>query len=122
MESREVDLVRRSTILLCALPRMMRSIVEGALASQSDLELADDCESGDVDGAVARSGADVLIVEERADRGEPFYRALLLKHPSLKVFILTERGRNVTLIGFRRVRFIDASSAPLVWGIRSGVR
>jgi|RhiMetStandDraft_4_1073278.scaffolds.fasta_scaffold38071_2 hypothetical protein len=98
---------------------MMRSIVEGALASQADLELADDGECDDVDDAVARSGARVLIVEERADRSEAFYRALLLKHPSLKVFILTQEGRNVTLIEFRRVRFIDASPATLVEAIRS---
>ena len=98
---------------------MMRSIVEGALASQADLELADDGECDDVDDAVARSGARVLIVEERADRSETFYRALLLKHPSLKVFILTQGGRNVTLIEFRRVRFIDASPATLVEAIRS---
>jgi hypothetical protein len=98
---------------------MMRSIVEGALASQADLELADDGECDDVDDAVARSGARVLIVEERTDRSEAFYRALLLKHPSLKVFILTQQGRNVTLIEFRRVRFIDASPATLVDAIRS---
>jgi hypothetical protein len=98
---------------------MLRSIVEGALASQSDLALTDDCESNDVDGAVARSGADVLIVEERADRGEPFYRALLLKHPSLKVFILTQEGRNLTFLAIRRVRFVDASPATLAAAIRS---
>jgi len=98
---------------------MMRSIVEGALASQADLELADAGDCDDVDGAIARSGADVLIVEERADRNEAFYRALLLKHPSLKVFILTQEGRNVTLIEFRRVRLVDASPAALVEAIRS---
>lgn len=98
---------------------MMRSIVEGAVASQADLQLADDCESGDVEDAVARCEADVLIVEERADRSEAFYRPLLLRHPSLKVFILTQEGRNVTLIGFRRVRFVDASPASLVEAIRS---
>lgn len=100
----------------------MRAIVEGALAAQADLELADDCEGDDVDEAIARSGASVLIVEERADRSEAFYRTLLLKHPSLKVFILTQEGRNVTLIEFRRVRFVDASPATLVEAIRSELR
>jgi hypothetical protein len=100
----------------------MRAIVEGALAAQADLELVDDGEGGDVDHAIARSGASVLIVEERADRSEAFYRTLLLKHPSLKVFILTQEGRNVTLIEFRRVRFVDASPATLVEAIRSELR
>ena len=122
MESRKASLVGRFTILLCALPRVMRAIVEGAIAAQADLELADDCEGDDVDEAIARSGARVLIVEERADRSEAFYRTLLLKHPSLTVFILTQEGRNVTLIEFRRVRFVDASPATLVEAIRSELR
>ena len=117
-----MSLVGRSTILLGVLPRMMRSIVEGALAAQADLELAEEGEGDDVDEAIARSGASVLIVEERADRSEAFYRALLLKHPSLKVFILTQQGRNVTLIEFRRVRLVDASPATLVEAIRSELR
>jgi hypothetical protein len=121
MESRNASLVGRSTILLFALPRMMRSIVEGALAAQADLELADGSEGEDVDDAIARTGASVLIVEERAG-SEALYRALLLKHPSLKIFILTQEGRNVTLIEFRRVRFVDASPATLVEAIRSELR
>jgi hypothetical protein len=101
---------------------MIRSIVGGALATQADLESADVGEGDDVDDAIARSGASVLIVEERADRSEAFYRALLLRHPSLKVFILTQEGRNVTLIAFRRARFVDASAATLVEAIRSELR
>jgi hypothetical protein len=100
----------------------MRAIVERALAAQADLELANDCQGDDVDNAITRSGASVLIVEERPDRSEAFYRTLLLKHPSLKVFILTQEGRNVTLIEFRRVRFVDASPATLVEAIRSELR
>jgi hypothetical protein len=101
---------------------MMRSIVEGALTAQADLELAEEGEGDDLDEAIARSGASVLIVGERADRSEAFYRALLLKHPSLKVFILTQEGRNVTLIEFRRARLVDASPATLVEAIRSELR
>lgn len=105
--------------MLWALPRMMRSIVEGAVASQVDLRLAEDCEGTDVEEAVDRCSADVLIVEERGDRGEGFYRPLLMTHPSLKVCILTQDGRNATLIGFRRVRFADASPTSLIEAIRS---
>ena len=101
---------------------MMRAIVEGAFAAQADLELVGGGEEEDVDDAIARSGASVLIVEERPDRSEAHYRTLLLKHPSLKLFILTQEGRNVTLIEFRRVRFVDASPATLVEAIRSELR
>src|SRR5262249_41513913 len=110
--------VRRPTILLCALPLLMRSIVETAVANQPDLRVAD-CQGDEVGDAVARWSADVLIVEERADRSEAYYRPLLLRHPSLKVFILTQGGRNVTLIGFRRVRLADASPTTLIEAIRS---
>jgi len=99
----------------------MRSIVETAVANQPDLQLAD-CQGDEVGDAVARSGADVLIVEERADRSEAYYRPLLLRHPALKVFILTQGGRNVTLIGFRRVRLADASPTTLIDAIRSELR
>lgn len=109
----------RPTVLLGALPRMMRSIVEHAVASQADLRLAGDCEGADLEDLIVRCGADVLIVEERAERGESFYRALLVTHPSLKVFILTQDGRNVTFIGIRRLRLVDASPTTLIETIRS---
>src|SRR5262245_37100504 len=100
---------------------MMRSIVETAAASEADLQLAD-CQGDELDDAVVRWHADALIVEERADRSEAYYRPLLLRHPSLKVFMLTQGGRNVTLIGFRRVRFADASPSTLIAAIRSELR
>ena len=98
---------------------MMRSIVEHAIASQADLQLAGDCDGADLEVLIVRCGADVLIVEEQAERGEAFYRALLVTHPSLKVFILTQDGRNVTFIGFRRVRLADTSPTTLVDAIRA---
>jgi hypothetical protein len=111
--------VTRSTILLSALPRMMRSIVERAVASEADLHLAEDCEGSDLEDAVTRCGADVLIVAESADRTEAFYRPLCVTHPSLKVLILTQGGRNATVIGFRRVYLSDASPTSLIDAIRS---
>lgn len=116
---RTENLVTRSTILLGTLPRMMRSIVENAVASHADLQLAERCDGVDLEQAVDRCGADVLIVEERTDRSEAFYRLLLVTHPSLKVFILTQDGRNVTQIGFRRVRLADASPNGLIEAIRT---
>ena len=113
--------VRRPTILLCALPLLTRSIVETVVASQPDLQLAE-CQGDEVGDAVARWDADVLIVEERADRSEAYYRPLLLRHPSLKVFILTQGGRNVTVIGFRRERLADLSPTTLIEAIRSELR
>ena len=101
------------------MPRMMRSIVGSAVASQPDMQVAGNCEDWAVEEAVARYEADVLIVEEQAGRPEEHYRTLLLTYPSLKVFVLTQDCRNATLMGFRRVRFADASPTTLIEAIRS---
>src|SRR5262245_66306789 len=100
---------------------MMRSIVETAAASEADLQLAD-CQGDELDDAVVRWHADALIVEERADRSEAYYQPLLLRHPSLKVFMLTQGGRNVTLIGLRSVRFADDSPCAQITAICSEQR
>lgn len=112
----------RSTVLLGALPRMMHSIVATAVALQPDLQLVEHDGGVDLEDAVARCGADVLIVEEHIDRSEAFYRPLFVTHPSLKVFILTHGGRNVTLMALRRVRLADASATTLIEAIRSELR
>jgi hypothetical protein len=96
---------------------MTRSIVEQAVMSQNDLRLAD-CECTDLDAAVTRCGADVLIVEESADRSEAFYRRLFVTHPFLKICILTQGGRSVTLMRIRRVLVPDTSAARLIEAIR----
>lgn len=98
---------------------MMHSIVATVVASQPDLQLADYEEGTDLEDAITRCGADVLIVEEHVDRSEAFYRPLFVTHPSLKVFILTQGGRNVTLLALRRVRLADASPTTLIGAIRS---
>jgi hypothetical protein len=100
----------------------MRSIVERAVAAQADMQLASDGSEGDLEEAIARSGADVLIVAEDADRHEAFYRPLLLAHPSLKVCLLTQDGRHMTLLGFRRVPYVDASPTVLIEAIRRELR
>ena len=67
-------------------------------------------------------GADVLIVNEQSDRPEDSFLQLLLSHPSLKVFVLTQDGRNATLLEFRRARLADASPTTLIEAIRSVLR
>jgi hypothetical protein len=112
----------QANILLGALPRMLRSIVGGAVAAQDDMRLMENGENGSLEEAVARSGADVLIVHEDANRPEDSFRPLLLAHPSLKVFVLTQDGRNATLLEFRRARLIDASPTTLIEAIRAALQ
>lgn len=112
----------RSTVLLGALPRMLRAIVEHVIATQDDLQLAPDDAEDDLDAALTRSHADVLIVEERGDRGEAFYLRLLLQHPTLTVCLLTQGGRNATVVAFRRIHLVDTSATRLIEAIRDEVR
>jgi DNA-binding NarL/FixJ family response regulator len=117
-----VDLLTQAKILLGALPRMLRSIVGGAVASQPDMRLAENGANANLEEAVARSEADVLIVNEQPDRTEASFRPLLLAHPSLKVFVLTQDGRNATVLEFRRARLADASPTTLIEAIRTVLR
>jgi DNA-binding NarL/FixJ family response regulator len=99
---------------------MLRSIVEGAVATQPDLRLADDGEAGSLEEAVRRTEADVLIAAD--DRPEATFRALIAARPSLKVFVLTHDGRNATVLEFTRARLSDASPTTLIEAIRMVLR
>jgi hypothetical protein len=101
---------------------MLRSIVEGAVASQPDMRLVGSGEHGSLDEAVERSHADVLIVNAQPDRPESWFHPFLIAHPTLKVFVLTQDGRNATLLQFRRARIADVSPTMLVDAIRSALQ
>ena len=109
----------KATILLGAMPRLLRSILGRAVAEQMDMEVAEHLEEADIETAVARRHADVLIVADRTGESEARFRPLLLAHPSLKVFLLTEDGRNATLLEFTRTRIVDASPGAIVKAIRT---
>jgi len=73
---------------------------------------------GALEEAVDRCQADVLIVQEHADRSDGYYRPILLRHPALKIFVLTEDGWNASVLEFRRSRVVDASPTTLTEAIR----
>jgi DNA-binding NarL/FixJ family response regulator len=104
------------------MPRLLRSILARTVAAQTDMEVMEFLSEADLDAAVAEKRADVLIVEDRNGRSEARYRPLLLACPSLKVFLLTEDGRNATLLEFTRARIVDASPAAIVEAIRTVLR
>jgi DNA-binding NarL/FixJ family response regulator len=113
--------VTKAQVLLGAMPRLLRSILARALGSQDDMDVTEHLADTDLDSAIARSHVDVLIVADRTGKSEARYRRLLLSRPSLKVFLLTEDGRNATLLEFTRARLMDASPAAIVEVIRTVV-
>jgi hypothetical protein len=101
---------------------MLRSIVDTAVASQTDMCLAGHCEQGELSEAIADSQADVLIVGEHSARPDAYLQRLLLRHPTLKIFVLTQDGRNASVLELRRGRLIDASPTSLIDAIRRMLR
>jgi hypothetical protein len=115
------SVVTKAQVLLGAMPRLLRSILARTLGSQADMDVMEQPADTDLDSVIARSRVDVLIVSDRTGKSEARYRKLLLARPSLKVFLLTEDGRNATLLEFTRARLMDASPAALVEVIRTVV-
>lgn len=112
----------KATILLGAMPQLLRSILGGAVAAEADMEVAEHLEETDIETAIERRHADVLIVADRTGQSEARFRPLLLAHPSLKVFLLTDDGRNATVLEFTRTRIVDASPRSIVNVIRTVLR
>jgi DNA-binding NarL/FixJ family response regulator len=115
------SVVTKAQVLLGAMPRLLRSILARALESQADMDVMEHSADTDLDSVIARSHVDVLIVSDRTGKSEARYRKLLLNRPSLKVFLLTEDGRNATLLELTRARLMDASPAAIVEVIRTVV-
>ena len=67
-----------ATILLRALPRMLRSILTGAVSAQPDMRLVENMESATLEEAVERNAPDVLIVNDEPERPEATFRQLLV--------------------------------------------
>jgi hypothetical protein len=101
---------------------MLRSIIEGAVAAQPDMRVIEYSEDSSLAETIERTHADVLIVNERPDRPETWFRSFLVTHPWLKVCVLTQDGRNATLLEFRRDRLADASPTTLIDAIRTALR
>jgi DNA-binding NarL/FixJ family response regulator len=113
--------VTKAKVLLGAMPRLLRSILARAVGSQADMEVTEHLAETDLDSAIARGRIDVLIVSDRTWKSEARYRKLLIARPSLKVFLLTEDGRNATFLELTRARLMDASPAAIVEVIRTVV-
>jgi len=108
-----------ATILLRALPRMLRSILTGAVTAQPDMRLVENMESATLEEAVERNAPDVLIVNDEPERPEATFRQLLVGHASLKIFVLTQGGRDATVLELRRAHLADMSPSTLIEAIRT---
>ena len=108
-------------ILIDAMPRMLREIIEGALARQPDMLLLDFAADPDLATAVKRGAPNVVIVADANGTAGPSPRKLLVDNQQLKIFVVTDDGRSGHLLEFRRLPVAQMSPQGLVTAIRAAV-
>ena len=111
----------QARILVGDMPRMMRDIVDGAVESQQDMELVGHCADTELEVAVQRYEANVVILNESATRAGDLHARLLCAHPRLKVVVMTGDGGAATLFELRHFYLADPSPVALIGAIRTAL-
>ncbi len=114
--------MKQIRVVVGEIPHILRAIVEGAVSLQADMKLISSG-GGDLAGTVRQSAADVAIVAEESSEpaDAPAHRRVLIENPRLKMFVLTDDGREAHLLEFRRFPVEDISPHGLVTAIRAAV-
>jgi len=114
--------VERARVALVDLPRLLREIVERAVAGQPDMEIAELRAGGDLSDALRAARADVVV--SGADHDYDELRDLLDRRPRLKVLTVADDGREATLYELRpaRTQLGEVSPETIVEAIRSARR
>ena len=107
-------------VVLGDVPRLLYDILQGTLGSHSDMELF---QSADVDlsNAVARCGAEVVIVASPTGGATPLQRLVLVDHPDLTMFVVTDDARAAHQLEWRQTPVVEVSPTGLVEAIRAAV-
>lgn len=106
-------------ILIGAMPRMLRDILEVAIGAQPDMELVGSSQAADLLTAIERQQPDVVIL---AQEGIGLNVARVELAPAtrrLGVLVVTAAGREFRLAEFRQISVSDASSHGIVETIRA---
>lgn len=111
-------------LLLASFPPILRDIITDALADAREVEVVDGGAGEDLDRSVARSGADVVLVEdEGAELADP-YLSLMYRHPRLKLLTVSPDGRRAALYRLVPERRVLSEVTPggLAAAIRAAAR
>jgi DNA-binding NarL/FixJ family response regulator len=109
-------------ILLGEMPRMMREIVEPAVATQADMQVVGAVSAREtLASEVGRTRAEVVIVGLDSAPQVPSYEAVLYAHPHLKMLAVVDSGREALLYELRphTVPLGQVSVAGLLDAIRA---
>jgi hypothetical protein len=101
------------------MPTLMLDILHHVVAAQPDMAIVGTV-GDDLSVAAQRARADVLVIGHDAQGERDFYRALLLRHPQLRVLTLADDGKSGWLYDLRprRVRLREISARSLARAIR----
>jgi DNA-binding NarL/FixJ family response regulator len=94
--------VERARIALVELPRIMREIIERAVADQPDMEIVGELPASTLPEALDGAGVDVVISGTNYDCAS--LRELLDERPRLKVLAVADDGRDAFLFELRPTR------------------
>jgi DNA-binding NarL/FixJ family response regulator len=108
-------------ILIDAMPRILREIIEGAVERQPDMQLVERCADVDLATAVKQRAPNVVIVADSGGAAAPAHQKLLIDNPELKIFVVTDDGRSGHLLEFRRLPVAQMSPQGLITAIRAAV-
>jgi hypothetical protein len=113
--------LKRIRILIDAMPRMLREIIEGAVERQPDMLLIDFAGDPDLATAVKHRAPNVVIVAAANGTTAPSHQKLLIDNPELKILVVTDDGRSGHLLEFRRLPIAQMSPQGLITAIRAAV-
>jgi len=111
----------RARILIGEMPRMMHDIVDDAVEAQADMEIVGHCVNSELDAAIPRYGANVIIVAEDATAIHDMPSHLLMKYPDVRLVIVTGDGRRASLFELRHLELDEPSPVTLIDAIRTAM-
>jgi DNA-binding NarL/FixJ family response regulator len=96
-------------------------ILHHIVASEPDMAIVGRISDGDLFAAAQATGADVILIGQRAKEGGEQYEELLLRQPRLKVLAIAEDGKTGSLYELRpqRISLGEVSAGVLCAAIRS---
>jgi len=107
-------------VVIGNVPRILREIVESAVTLHSDIELFRSSDA-DLSRAVAHYHADAAIVAGPAPTMKRLHRSVLVDNPELKMFVVTNDGREAYLLELHRTAVREVSPGGLIDAIRLAV-
>jgi DNA-binding NarL/FixJ family response regulator len=117
--------VRRIRILLAGMPRMLLDMLTDIVSVQPEMMVTGKMqETTDINSAVRKARADLVILRERAGRQRQNYSKLLRSRPHLRVLSITSDGHRFFLHELRpfRTALGEISPESLVQAIHSSAQ